>query len=75
MAPYLLHWQIMKEGKSSGYKYYDLNGVDEQKWPGVTRFKLGFGGAIINYPGTFDLVFNKTWYNVYKILRMMRRKI
>lgn len=74
MAPYLLHWHIMKLGKSAGYKYYDLNGVDEKKWPGVTRFKMGFGGEIVEYPGTYDLVFNQTWYNVYKTLRIIRRR-
>jgi len=75
MSPYLLHWHIMKLGKTLGYKYYDLNGVDENKWPGVTRFKVGFGGIVINYPGTFDLVFNKTWYNVYKVLRILWRRL
>lgn len=75
MAPYLLHWQIMKTCQADGFKYYDLNGIDENKWPGVTRFKMGFGGEIVNYPGTFDLVFNKAWYNVYKVLRALRRKL
>lgn len=74
MAPYLLHWHIIRRGKARGYKYYDLNGVDEKKWPGVTRFKMGFGGEITEYPGTFDLVFNQAWYNVYKILRIIRRR-
>ena len=74
MAPYLLHWHIIKLGKSLGFKYYDLNGVDENKWPGVTKFKIGFGGAIVNYPGTFDLVFNKKMYNIYRMLRSIKRK-
>ncbi len=75
MAPYLLHWQIIKSGKAAGYKYYDLNGVDEKKWPGVTRFKIGFGGEIVNYPGTFDFIFNKRIYNTYKMLRFFRRMV
>jgi len=44
MAPYLMHWYVIKLAKAKGYKYYDLNGIDEKKWPGVTRFKLGFNG-------------------------------
>ena len=64
----------MKIGKDNGFKYYDLNGVDENKWPGVTRFKMGFGGAVISYSGTFDLVFNKKMYDIYRILRTVRRK-
>lgn len=75
MAPFLLHWQIMKMGKTEGYKYYDLNGIDEKKWPGVTRFKIGFGGKIENYPGTKDLVFNNVYYGLYKVLRALRRKL
>lgn len=75
MAPYLLQWQIIKIAKDSGYKYYDFYGVDEKKWPGVTRFKIGFGGKEVNYPGTFDLVFNRAWYNLYKLLRRIRRMV
>ncbi len=73
MASYLLQWHVMKLAKKSGYKYYDLYGIDEERWPGVTRFKKGFGGRTANYPGTFDLVFDEGWYNVYKMVRRVRR--
>ncbi len=73
MAPFALQWYAIKEAKKQGLKYYDLNGIDEKKWPGVTRFKKGYGGVEISYPGTFDLVFDKNKYSVYKILRMIRR--
>ncbi len=75
MAPYALQWETIKIAKEEGYKYYDFNGIDENKWPGVTRFKKGFGGEEINYPGTFDLVFNSLQYNVYKFLRKLRRMV
>jgi peptidoglycan pentaglycine glycine transferase (the first glycine) len=75
MAPYLLQWEAIKMAKEKGIKYYDLNGIDENKWPGVTRFKKGFGGKEIKYPGTYDLIFNQMWYNVYGVLRKIRRKI
>ncbi len=65
MAPYLLHWTVIKEGKRMCLKYYDFWGIDEKKWPGVTRFKKSFGGKIIEYPGTFDLVFDQIWYKLY----------
>lgn len=74
MAPYLLQWEIIKQAKNLGYKHYDFYGIDENKWPGVTRFKKGFGGAEVNYPGTFDVVFDSTLYNVYKLFRWLRRK-
>jgi lipid II:glycine glycyltransferase (peptidoglycan interpeptide bridge formation enzyme) len=75
MAPYLLQWEAIKMAKKLGFKYYDFYGIDENKWPGVTRFKLGFNGEEINYPGTFDLVFNNIYYNLYKIIRKLRRLI
>lgn len=69
MAPYFLHWEIIKEAKRLGYKFYDFWGIDEKKWPGVTRFKKGFCGFEINYPGTFDLPINKFWYKVYNLAK------
>jgi len=75
MAPYLLQWTIIQQAKNLGYKHYDFYGIDETKWPGVTRFKRGFGGTEINYPGTFDVIFNSFLYKSYQVLRWLRRKI
>jgi lipid II:glycine glycyltransferase (peptidoglycan interpeptide bridge formation enzyme) len=75
MAPYLLQWETIKMAKSLGYKYYDFFGIDEQKWPGVTRFKKGFSDNEINYPGTFDIVFDSKWYWAYNLIRKMRRRL
>jgi len=69
MAPYLLHWEAIKEAKRRGYLTYDFWGISEKKWPGLTRFKKGFGGAEKEYPGAFDLVFAQFWYWVYNIVR------
>ena len=71
MAPYFLHWEIIKEAKKLGYKYYDFWGIDETKWPGVTRFKKGFGGFEINYPDTFDLPIDKAWYKIYNLAKKL----
>ncbi len=73
MAPFLLQWHLIKLAKESGFKYYDFHGVSEEKWPGVTRFKKGFGGEEINYPGTFDLTYDEGWYGIYKMVRKVRR--
>ena len=75
MAPYALQWRAIREAKSRECRYYDLYGVDPDKWPGVTRFKKGFGGTEVHYPGTRDVVFKRGWYNIYKGLRYIRRKI
>jgi len=50
-------------------KFYDFWGIDEEKWPGVTRFKKGFNGRETIYPGAYDLVFQPLWYKVYKLTR------
>jgi len=75
MAPYLLQWSAIKKAQEDGYKYYDFYGIDEKKWPGVTRFKLGFGGRPENYPGTYDIVFNPVLYGSYKFIRKFKRLI
>ena len=69
MAPYLLQWKIILKAKELGLKKYDFWGIDEDKWPGVTRFKKGFNGKEISYPGAYDLVYSKIWYWLYKIGR------
>ncbi len=69
MAPHLLHWEIIKTAKSRGIKFYDWWGIDEKKWPGITRFKRGFGGEELCAPGTFDLPINKFLYKLYGFFR------
>jgi len=73
MAPYLLQWALIKLAKNKNYKYYDFYGVDAKKWPGVTRFKLGFSGYRITYAGTFDVVLNRPKYYLYNLLRQVKR--
>lgn len=73
MAPYFMQWHFIELAKANGQKYYDFHGIDEARWPGVTRFKKGFGGYELNYPGTFDLVYDQGWYSIYKMVRKVRR--
>jgi lipid II:glycine glycyltransferase (peptidoglycan interpeptide bridge formation enzyme) len=69
MAPYLSQWEQIKEAKKQGFQIYDFWGIDEIKWPGVTRFKKGFGGEEIKYIGTYDYVFDKKWHWVYRLAK------
>ncbi len=78
MAPYLLQWEVIKIAKKMGCKRYDFFGVDEEKWPGVTKFKNGFCDknleeCTVNYPGTYDLIFNCFKYALYKFFRTLKR--
>jgi peptidoglycan pentaglycine glycine transferase (the first glycine) len=68
-SPYKLQWSIIKWLKKNNYKYYDLWGIDHKKWPGVTSFKLYWGGRIVERPGSFDLPISKFWYMLYKVFR------
>jgi len=73
MAPYLLQWEIIKTAKSQGAKIYDFYGIDEKKWPGVTRFKLGFSGERRIYPGVFDIPLKSGFYSLYKIFKKLKK--
>ncbi len=73
MAPYVLHWEMMCWGVQYDFKIYDWHGIDEKKWPGFTRFKKGFGGNEIMYPGTFDYPLATSAYALYNGLRRLRR--
>lgn len=75
MPAYALQWHCIKLAKELDYKYYDFYGVDEKKWPGVTRFKKGFFTKETSYPGTFDLIFKKEKYFIYKLLRKILSSI
>ncbi len=70
MAPYLLHWQAMQDALASGCHYYDWFGISE-KWPGVSRFKLSFGGEVVTRPGTFDHVQKRLWYTGYRLMKKL----
>ncbi len=67
MVPYLLHWETIKYAKDNGFTQYDFWGIDEKKWPGLTRFKKGFGGKEAEYIGSYDYVFQPFWYKLYNL--------
>jgi len=78
MAPYLLHWASMQYAKKQGCTYYDLWGVNAQEknhpdykgaWEGISRFKAGWGGQIIELPGTYDLPLKRAWYRLAEIIK------
>ncbi|MBI2589846.1 peptidoglycan bridge formation glycyltransferase FemA/FemB family protein [Candidatus Berkelbacteria bacterium] len=44
-------------------------------WAGITRFKLGFGGEVVHYPDSVDLVLSPAPYTLYKLLRPIGRAL
>ncbi|HKM40667.1 MAG: lipid II:glycine glycyltransferase FemX [Patescibacteria group bacterium] len=73
MAPHLLQWELIKKARRESYRYYDFYGISDKKWPGVTRFKRGFGGYEHNFPGTFDLRVYPHYYRLYTIFRFLNK--
>src|SRR3989344_5911264 len=74
MAPYLLHWGIMMEAKRRGLGFYDFGGVDENRWPGVTRFKSGFGGTLMGFPFSTDVVYRSGLYFLYQLTKKIKNR-
>ncbi len=78
MAPYKLHWEVMRDAKSRGFNKYDFWGVapegadENHHWFGVTRFKTGFGGYREAYLGAWDLPRNPMLYRAYLAAKRLR---
>lgn len=73
MAPQLLHWEAICDAKRRGFETYDFGGIDPDRWPGLTRFKTGFGGRQESLAGTFDIPFKPIIYTLYELLRKLRK--
>lgn len=78
MAPHALHWSLIEDAQAEGLLWYDWFGITtsldpKHSWAGITRFKRGFGGATVIYPGTFDLVLKPGTYAMYEKARGLAR--
>lgn len=67
---YLLKWEIIKQANEEGYQYFNLNGIvgefnEKNKYSGLNEMKLGFNAQALEFIGEFDLIINKTVYNLY----------
>lgn len=77
MAPYLLHWKIMRDAKAAGYKFYDLFGIAPENaknhpWQGVTEFKHKFGGEEIAYQKAREFSFSKAKHLLYRFYKKIK---
>lgn len=74
MAPFALHFAIIRQAKKRNCHSYDLLGVAPEgaknhKWAGLTRFKENFGGKNVEIIGGYDKVYNLGWYRLFRFLR------
>jgi len=70
MAPYLLHFEIMRRCKSMGHEWYDLWGVapenqPDHPWQSISGFKRKLGGVDIDLVPTLDYVYDAGAYERY----------
>lgn len=57
-AHYKLVWEEILHAKRSGQRYFDLEGIFDERWPqkrwrGFTEFKRRFGGKEVSFPGSY----------------------
>jgi lipid II:glycine glycyltransferase (peptidoglycan interpeptide bridge formation enzyme) len=79
-APNYCLWEIIKESKRMGAIYFDMWGIAENDdpkhpWYGISQFKESFGGEVVRFPGTFDIINNHSWYLFFTVLAKARRLI
>lgn len=72
--------RMMLDAKAKGLQTFDMWGIapddePEHPWAGFSYFKKSFGGAAVQYPGTWDLPMNKTAYAAYQLSRASRQRV
>ncbi len=78
MASNLMMWEVIKFGKKLGLKKFDMWGAlgpnpdKNDSWLGFHRFKQGYGGRLMEFVGSFDLVINPILYFIYMALDKIR---
>jgi len=78
MASNLMMWEVIRLGKRLGCKTLDMWGAlgpepnEKDPWYGFHRFKEGYGGQLVEFVGSFDLVLKPGWYRLYRIAEELR---
>jgi lipid II:glycine glycyltransferase (peptidoglycan interpeptide bridge formation enzyme) len=81
MAPTLLMWEVIKLGQKLGCKTFDMWGClgprakENENGYGFHRFKQGYGGKLVEYVGTYDLVINPILYKIYNSIDKTRWRL
>jgi len=76
---YALQWQVIKDLKKFGIKRYNLWGIaphgqKNHRYAGVTTFKTGFGGEIVEFVPASDLIIRRFRYLLNLLVETARKK-
>lgn len=80
MASNLMMWEMIKFGKAQGCTHFDMWGSlgpepdKKSSWYGFHRFKEGYGGDLVEFLGTYDLVINPSLYGLFRLGDNLRWK-
>ena len=72
MASNLMMWEMILFGKREGCKKFDMWGSlgpkasQKDPWYGFHKFKEGYGGDLIEFVGSWDLVISPLFYLLYR---------
>ncbi len=78
MASNLIMWEAIKFGRRMGLAYFDMWGAlgpapdKKDPWYGFHRFKEGYGGELVEFVGSYDLVIKPALYEIYKVADKLR---
>jgi len=78
MASNLIAWEAIRLGKKLGCKVFDFWGAlgenpdPKDPWYGFHRFKAGYGGRLVEFVGTYDLVINPFLYQLFLLIDKIR---
>lgn len=68
---YLIHLVAINIASKNSCTNYDLGGWEEGK--GFSKFKEGYHGKIVNYPGNFDVVLKQPDYFLTKSILLLKK--
>ena len=75
-APRLVYWRGMIEAKNRGCKFYNFGAVSPdsgyESYEGISEFKKGFGGKMLEHPDSYDLVIEPFWRWLYILRKKMQ---
>ena len=76
---YALLWRAIRDLKTLGISRFNLwgiapPGVEKHRYSGVTTFKTGFGGRVVEFIPAQDIIINPLRYKFDKLVETARKK-